>query len=474
MKSPAEYLTTPALFGRYSDVELLSQTSLREKANAQVAFVQHETALEVSRELVVRGLKLSWLAGLLTETTDQLRRKLHGQVYASATDLAAWRIALNLTGENTTVLVENVPADSFSIIDTFDNPDVIPLGVDFFQIPYAITYDQFKENVLFCGDVGSGKRSVFQNTIETLLDAGWSGIILDFTEPGGAADGKKWHVGKEVGNITVEPYLIDTAYRFTLSDMHTVLENTFEMSDTYWQQIFQTELFNIRDHYETEHPNAQVTIPELAVWLNLNYMKISSSSDGLVCLTNIVQRLNAVLRADTSNVFDAQLTFGDSTLSGVNNQIFSYINYSVKTDYDKLLIVSNFVQLINKCNTRAEEVKVEDLSREFIALVDPFNVPIKLLVELLTVAKSGNVGVSLYCSSLSEWGNNWHRVLAKIGVFILMRMSLTTDLKSAADIIPSDISIQQLHTLKTGEAIVHCSSSYPSCTRITIFLPESI
>lgn len=95
-RQPCDRLTTPSHFGRRPDVHLVPGDSYADLAADAAALIQHRAALTVLDELTGRKHTLTWLAGQLDETPDQLRRKLYGQANASNRDIARWGLVLGL------------------------------------------------------------------------------------------------------------------------------------------------------------------------------------------------------------------------------------------------------------------------------------------------------------------------------------------------------------------------------------------
>jgi hypothetical protein len=94
--TPASKLEIPKFFGRRPDARPLPTSNPSDIALTQAAMIHHRAALVVLDELTRRDLSIAWLAGELGENTDQVRRKLYGQVRASLRDLCAWGGVLNV------------------------------------------------------------------------------------------------------------------------------------------------------------------------------------------------------------------------------------------------------------------------------------------------------------------------------------------------------------------------------------------
>ena len=93
---PASRLMIPKHFGRRPDAVFRPAANAEEVTLTQAARIQHAAAVATLDELARRNVSLDWLADYLRQNSDQLRRKLYGQVPAGLRDLCAWSTALNI------------------------------------------------------------------------------------------------------------------------------------------------------------------------------------------------------------------------------------------------------------------------------------------------------------------------------------------------------------------------------------------
>ena len=106
--APSSWLVIPKQFGRRPDAVFREPSDPVERAASEAARIQHAAAIEVLDELARQGHPLSYLAEMLDENVDHLRRKLYGQAQASLRDLCSWADALGVrtlvvAGSNTAV-----------------------------------------------------------------------------------------------------------------------------------------------------------------------------------------------------------------------------------------------------------------------------------------------------------------------------------------------------------------------------------
>lgn len=90
---PRDLLEAPNIFGRRPDARWLVGPDTP-RALLAAAWLQHQAALVVHYETMRRRGGVSGLARQLGADADYLRRKLHGERWATVRDLAEWMVEI--------------------------------------------------------------------------------------------------------------------------------------------------------------------------------------------------------------------------------------------------------------------------------------------------------------------------------------------------------------------------------------------
>lgn len=435
MTAPANFFTVPALFGRFTDVTLVPTRSIREAGQAHGALTQHEYALAVSRELTVRGLRLSWLADTLEENIDQLRRKLHGHVHASIADLAAWAVALNLPPtEIRCPTVTHRPAVNVDWTTAFDAPDVVPLGIDEHDIPHGITLEELKKHMLFSGNVGSGAKTALSTLVESLLEAGWFGVVLDLTGTG---------FGPETSSDTTGPRnpfpVTDVPEGLPISDMCDVLCAALT-NDAYWEEVLRCELDSL-----ARHTDGEVTVTQVAQLLR-DYTDPVSSGEEMAIVREVSRGLDTALGWSWSTEVEIERAFS----------VGSYVECDGSTAAGRLRAALCAARLGRWCEQRAKDNPAPEPA--FVAVLGTQDLPAEQLNALLTRARAANVTVLLHYDTLTPLAGEHSFVGQNVSTFVCMRSGSVSDGHIAAQMLGEDAPVEvlrSLRTLETGHAAVY-------------------
>lgn len=92
--APRDSLLDARLFGRDSKAPWRAARDLADAARLATAYAQHLVACAVTAELHRRGQTRESLAADVGARADNLRRKLAGEYWASADDMAKWVLVL--------------------------------------------------------------------------------------------------------------------------------------------------------------------------------------------------------------------------------------------------------------------------------------------------------------------------------------------------------------------------------------------
>jgi len=117
--APQDLATDPSGFGRAESLEWADPGfAPRQIGLLSAAYTQHLAALAVKARLQDRRLTLTDLAAALGQDEDQLRRKLHGQVFSTLGEICAWE---HLLGPG--IVPSTITVPKFTVADSTGTED---------------------------------------------------------------------------------------------------------------------------------------------------------------------------------------------------------------------------------------------------------------------------------------------------------------------------------------------------------------
>jgi hypothetical protein len=377
----------------------------------------------------------------------------------------------------------------------------VAFAVDANGVPVSVGENELRMHGVILGSTGSGKTVTIKSLAASLLDLGWSGMILDLKEDL-APDGLRWFCGAYASNHAL-PYqqmaLSDPNSPFWLNPLagmdpdfarDTILSLT-SFDDAYWQNINKKMLGQLVNLCYDAHAVDPVGVPYPTIngigriLESGNLPASTKKMRALVLGANVgitEDRYAALASPDpdaqkSAAGFGAKLTQMYDTVAGrtvlsagmgrgeldVTSQGLTYVGLDSTGKPDLAKLISSAVLQRMSVYAAQRTVGLMEASAPRFLIIDEASVVDRSILQaLLSKARGAGVCVIVCTQGPDDWidknGNDWSMLVQNINVGIIMSQGSPQAAEMCAEFIGSKRQYSVTTRLDSGEATMGSAS----------------
>lgn len=368
--------------------------------------------------------------------------------------------------------------------------DVFTIGYAANGEPVTFTDAELSMHGVILGAPGSGRSEVLMHAVRDMLDAGWSGTVLNLEGGLHAAELRGWcrqythATGVDYQEVVPEdPGNSCWLHPFDGLDnaaVRTVLSSLVTCDSAYQEATLRRTLGDLLPDHDQPSPDLRTLTEMLTAACRDDDVTarrdLSDAASGRrEGLTTAASRLRSAL--STAGAEQVLAPGAPASRLNVRADGLTYVGLDSAILPDSAKVISSAVvgQLTAHAQSRMDSDRREP--RRFLLIAGAGHADPALVADLVSVARAAGITVWLSDRALTSWQpGEWERLTNNINIRIVLRQADRDTATSAAALFASDTEAgavtyaDDLLALGVGECIVRASAPRPREERVQVRL----